>query len=200
MLLLQELRLLLLLSLASRAPRSPRTWEQERRLRYQAPPPPPPVFSWTGCYVGANIGGGWASNTSNDVAGAVTAWPGPISARIPLAASLVAAKSAATIRPECGYLVSKACSMDPPCKGAIPTPLRALKRALDLRSSGTNLQGEWNFSEANEHEARNFWSEVARGGKESALIGAGNIGRCAAGFPTIKLAEQIASSASSSTS
>jgi outer membrane immunogenic protein len=36
------------------------------------PPPPPPVFSWTGCYVGANVGGGWASKSSNDVAGAVT--------------------------------------------------------------------------------------------------------------------------------
>jgi len=39
---------------------------------YQPPPPPPPVFSWTGCYIGANIGGGWASKSSNDVAGAVT--------------------------------------------------------------------------------------------------------------------------------
>jgi outer membrane immunogenic protein len=39
---------------------------------YQPPPPPPPVFSWSSCYIGANIGGGWASQTSNDVAGAVT--------------------------------------------------------------------------------------------------------------------------------
>ena len=39
---------------------------------YQPPPPPPPVFSWTGCYLGANVGGGWASKSSNDVAGAVT--------------------------------------------------------------------------------------------------------------------------------
>src|SRR5262249_30871960 len=39
---------------------------------YQPPPPPSPVFSWTGCYVGANVTGGWASNSSNDVAGAVT--------------------------------------------------------------------------------------------------------------------------------
>ena len=42
------------------------------RPLYQPPPPPPPVFSWTGCYVGANVGGGWASKSSNDVAGAVT--------------------------------------------------------------------------------------------------------------------------------
>ena len=42
-----------------------------RPAPYQ-PPPPPPVFSWTGCYIGGNIGGGWASKNSNDVAGAVT--------------------------------------------------------------------------------------------------------------------------------
>ena len=39
---------------------------------YQPPPPPVPIFSWNGCYIGGNIGGGWASKSSNDVAGAVT--------------------------------------------------------------------------------------------------------------------------------
>jgi outer membrane immunogenic protein len=42
------------------------------RSLYQPPPPPPPVYSWTGCYVGANVGGGWASKSANDAAGAVT--------------------------------------------------------------------------------------------------------------------------------
>jgi outer membrane immunogenic protein len=32
---------------------------------YKAPPPPPPlpVFSWTGCYIGGHIGGGWGHKT-----------------------------------------------------------------------------------------------------------------------------------------
>src|SRR6266566_3026954 len=40
------------------------------------PPPPPPVYSWSGCYIGANIGGGWADKSFNDAAGLVTGVPG----------------------------------------------------------------------------------------------------------------------------
>src|SRR5262245_22729969 len=49
-----------------------------RPAPYQAPPapPPPPIYSWSGCYVGGNIGGGWASKSVNDVAGFVTGVPG----------------------------------------------------------------------------------------------------------------------------
>jgi outer membrane immunogenic protein len=34
---------------------------------YKAPPPPPPVyFSWTGCYVGGNVGGLWVNREFTD--------------------------------------------------------------------------------------------------------------------------------------
>jgi outer membrane immunogenic protein len=33
---------------------------------YKAPPPAmAPVFSWTGCYIGGNIGGGWGRTTAS---------------------------------------------------------------------------------------------------------------------------------------
>jgi outer membrane immunogenic protein len=36
-------------------------------LPVKAPPlPPPPVFSWTGCYIGGNIGGAWAHSEWQD--------------------------------------------------------------------------------------------------------------------------------------
>jgi outer membrane immunogenic protein len=49
-------------------------------LARQAPvykAPPPPVFSWTGCYLGADVGGGWLRDrdtiTQNGVGGVVSA-------------------------------------------------------------------------------------------------------------------------------
>src|ERR1700694_5727684 len=34
--------------------------------RYAPPPPPVAYFTWTGCYVGGNVGGIWAKNDWND--------------------------------------------------------------------------------------------------------------------------------------
>jgi len=39
-----------------------------RRPVYKAPPPavvPAPAFSWTGCYIGGNVGGGWGRKTAS---------------------------------------------------------------------------------------------------------------------------------------
>src|ERR1700730_9657035 len=34
------------------------------RAFYKAPPPVmPPAFSWTGCYIGGHVGGGWGRDT-----------------------------------------------------------------------------------------------------------------------------------------
>ena len=35
-------------------------------LAVKAPPPPPPIFSWTGFYIGGNIGGAWSNNRWTD--------------------------------------------------------------------------------------------------------------------------------------
>src|SRR6266851_5433214 len=37
-----------------------------RKAPAYTPPPPAPIYSWTGCYVGANIGAGWQKNKPHD--------------------------------------------------------------------------------------------------------------------------------------
>lgn len=37
-----------------------------RQPNYYKAPPLPPVFSWTGCYVGADIGGGFVRDADNE--------------------------------------------------------------------------------------------------------------------------------------
>jgi outer membrane immunogenic protein len=36
-------------------------------------PPPPPAFTWTGCYIGGNVGGAWANVEVTDVPTSFTA-------------------------------------------------------------------------------------------------------------------------------
>jgi outer membrane immunogenic protein len=44
----------------------------------KAPPPPPPAaFSWTGCYIGPNIGGKWADTSGETDVGPAPATTGP---------------------------------------------------------------------------------------------------------------------------
>ena len=33
---------------------------------YKSPPPVTPYFSWTGCYLGGNVGGAWAYKSVSD--------------------------------------------------------------------------------------------------------------------------------------
>lgn len=54
-------------------------------------PPPPPPYVWTGCYVGANVGGAWAHLEVTDVTNGVEP-------RVPMAVLPAAAKSAATTK------------------------------------------------------------------------------------------------------
>jgi outer membrane immunogenic protein len=35
-----------------------------------------PAFTWTGCYIGANVGGGWASTQASDTTGVITGFSG----------------------------------------------------------------------------------------------------------------------------
>ena len=35
-------------------------------MAVKAPPPPAPVYSWTGCYIGGNVGYGWGRNQVTD--------------------------------------------------------------------------------------------------------------------------------------
>ena len=41
------------------------------KARPMPPTPPVPVYSWTGCYIGGNLGGGWADKSFVEGAGSV---------------------------------------------------------------------------------------------------------------------------------
>src|SRR5579871_3705921 len=47
-----------------------------RPMYTKAPPPPPPAFSWTGCYVGGNVGGMWGhKDWTNETVGTTFGQP-----------------------------------------------------------------------------------------------------------------------------
>src|SRR5262245_31230589 len=52
---------------------------------YTPPPPPAPVYTWTGCYIGANAGTSGGTSTVSTVAGSVVT-NGPLLPPSPLAA------------------------------------------------------------------------------------------------------------------
>jgi outer membrane immunogenic protein len=61
---------------------------------YKSQPPAPPVFSWTGFYIGAHVGGGWGSREFdyNDLtAGAPFTWDSNIPVSGPLAGGQIGA-------------------------------------------------------------------------------------------------------------
>ena len=46
-----------------------------RPLAYAPPPPPPPAFSWTGFYIGGNVGGGSSTDRFNGTQSSATTFP-----------------------------------------------------------------------------------------------------------------------------
>lgn len=45
----------------------------QRVFKAPAPPPPAPVFNWTGCHIGADVGGGWVSDKDSETVSATGA-------------------------------------------------------------------------------------------------------------------------------
>jgi|HubBroStandDraft_5_1064220.scaffolds.fasta_scaffold29858_2 outer membrane immunogenic protein len=45
------------------------------KMVFKAPPPPPPapVFNWTGCHIGADVGGGWVTDKDSETVSATGA-------------------------------------------------------------------------------------------------------------------------------
>ena len=48
------------------------TMAADLRVRQSPPPPPPPVFSWTGCYIGGNIGGVRVEEITGPLGGSIS--------------------------------------------------------------------------------------------------------------------------------
>ncbi len=86
--------------------------------RYAKAPPMTPVYTWTGCYVGGNVGAGWSRASTNDAdptasgaadAGSHTAWD-----------SWAAGRSAAiTSSLRIGCSACRACLMEGMCTAVI---------------------------------------------------------------------------------
>jgi outer membrane immunogenic protein len=57
-------------------------------LRFKAPPMPPP-FTWTGCYAGGQVGGGWGQKTITDNTGSLVPFTGFTSAGVNISGYMV---------------------------------------------------------------------------------------------------------------